>query len=275
MHSSMASEVSGGNTLDEVASEISNLTHRVQTFDYSQLRCITVSDGSETYHGASKQALTALSAMFAETFKYSRSATIRNYFKSIKHQPKSELENIRNLANTLLTFKQRIQEAELEFFRQKDADQSSPYQRNVSNLTGNSTWVTRFHFLIEKFPDSMNYLAGNYRNIIDNIQTLGEQVFVYLQEHDKKNCALFQTLSSKDKAVSLKRSAADRKVQLELFHDDIENKSPENLLRVSEKLQSKRACSDSFFSNLAAKSDTISTDNAKKPSTNPKNKPRP
>ena len=132
------------------------------------MRDIPLTDEGETFHGASKQALNALYYMFAETYYIQITQKYAPILKNIEHQPDSELDNIRNLANALLTFKQKVQASEIEFFRQKNSDKTSPYQKSISKLQDSSVWVERFHFLIEKFPDSMKSLGGD---ITTSLQT--------------------------------------------------------------------------------------------------------
>ena len=136
------------------------------------------------------------------------------------------------------------------FFRQKNSDKTSPYQKSISKLQDSSVWVERFHFLIEKFPDSMKSLGGKYHDIVTNIKTLGEKVFVYLQEHDTENCSCFQTLRSIDPPISRKRTAADKKIRMALFFDDVKNRSPDKLQELEQELEQKRQRSDRFFAGL-------------------------
>lgn len=192
----------------QLHAEISTLEYAVHQFNYSELRAIPLIINGEAYAKASDQAIDNLFAMFTKTFLNSKNNAIRNAFNQLEQWPASEMANIMKLANAMLLFKNKIQEAENNYFR----DQEHGMLR--ASLRNDSLWVRYFHYIIEQYIASEKY--GDNGLFVKNVQNLGIKMYHWIKTNTPNILSTYDTFKS-DTEINHRKTNNKRPLNLESF----------------------------------------------------------
>lgn len=206
-----------------IKSEITNLEIAVNSFDYSQLRAISkenVSEQEEKVCWASIAAVEKLYSMFSETFIFSDDQRVSKYFKNLKNQPLTEIKLVIQLADILLTFKTKIEEAELVYFQSKFPGDVETAKMSATLASGDR-WLSVFQFMIEQRYD-LSMFSQKYKPFIDNLKQLTENTCLFLAKHAPNHLGAYEKLmSEQDIKIKLegrrKARASEYAMDLNLF----------------------------------------------------------
>lgn len=200
--------------------EIQTLEDALEHFDYSLLRNTKSTNGVTSY-GSDSSIVCKLFDMFSEKFLYSPNKTVKTFFRSLEKQNPVEQTNIIRLANLLLRFRNHIEEAEILYFQlQKNAvsdlwhlelssKDDSSYSLNMdvvpeilsqALLAKNSSWVLRFHFLIEQNLQVLpiENAFKRYHAFIKCLQQLNEKCYQWLAENVVEIASQYEILKAHD-----------------------------------------------------------------------------
>jgi hypothetical protein len=180
----------------KIEQDISKLRDAVIEYDYSQLRAVKIKKEDGQIARTSEEGINGLLQMFSHTFLYSSDKALREYYRSINNWPASQYNQVMRLADTLITFKNRVAESEEKYFQEIG-------RPDEARLKETSNWVLRFHFCIEQqLVDNKSFSLVKYKNFIKNVQTLGEKVFLWIEKNAPNKKPLYETLQPHTKYQS-------------------------------------------------------------------------
>lgn len=178
----------------QIREEIKTLRQQIENFQYAALRSIEVGDSSyddrKRYHASQEIAVTLIE-MFSKTFTFSKNPDIKSAFCGLKFWPVSRSGEVIALAAALRLFRNNIQESENTYFAPDVF---------LGKLADDSTWVLRFHYMIEQYLDTgliQGISPRAYGDSIRNIKKLSEECYAWLELNAPEKMSEFAVLKDK------------------------------------------------------------------------------
>jgi hypothetical protein len=186
-------------TLIALPKEVKALAEAISLFNYAELRAVPKKTAEGKIIGIpTKSAIQQLISIFSTK----QNANILHYFHSKKYSAK-ECTTIISLANSLLLFREKIQEAENNYFIAREKNKSKG--ETLASLYPRSKWVERFHFMIEQhlgLPELAEISPTKYGNCIKNMKKLLENTYQFIKQHAPEKSSVYSTFKPVESAPS-------------------------------------------------------------------------